>query len=234
MEKPPRNLLVPNLAIESSDPFDNVVENVKDWLERREGLRVANPVVAIAGFSGSGKSELARRLLENVGGCVVALDDYYKVHTSYDERPDAFLASYATHLRRLSSGFKVKKSPVFDLVEGVRRGWIGRKAPNRGEPIITEGLFTIYLLREMILSGEKPVLPIYVASTDDLCLRRWGHRANVAGRVHPEPLTAEKWASMVKDYSEFASEQQRLASHSGYSVLNMYDPSQDVSLGVVL
>lgn len=234
MENSPRDLLMDDRGMESSDPFDSIVDHVRDWLAERKGTRAKNPVIAIAGFSGSGKSELARRIHAGVGGVILPLDDYYRVDTTYDERPDAFLASYANDLRRLSSGFSVGRSPIFNLSDGVREGWIRREAPEQGEPIITDGLFTIELLKSAIQARTRPILPIYVASSDDLCLRRWGYRANMAGRVHPEPLTAEKWESMVRDYTPFAAKQSEIASQSGYTVLNRFDPCTEVSLGMVI
>ena len=82
-------------------------------------------MIGIAGGSGSGKSTIAKRLVERFGDKVTIMrhDDYYKAHheMTYDERakinydcPEAFdTALMAQHLRLLREGKSID-CPVYD------------------------------------------------------------------------------------------------------------------------
>lgn len=109
-------------------------------------------LVAVAGWSCSGKTRFARALAERLGpGAAVVLsqDDYYRdtsrlsrrerAQVNYDE-PEAFeLATFTAHVKALRAGRAV---PVFayDFASGARRTG-GTLLPRR--VVIAEGLFAL-------------------------------------------------------------------------------------------
>jgi uridine kinase len=90
-------------------------------------------IIGIAGGSGSGKSTVAKNVLQALGAgamCAIDMDGYYQnfAHLPFEERktinwdhPDAFdWDLFIDHLTRLSRGQAVEK-PVYDFLNHVRR-----------------------------------------------------------------------------------------------------------------
>jgi uridine kinase len=110
-------------------------------------------IIGIAGGSGSGKSTVARRIADGLGGAQVAfidMDAYYRDHShlSLDERrhinwdhPDAFeLGLLSRHLHALARGEAVEK-PVYDFVEHRRAFMTVRVEP--ADVIVIDGILLL-------------------------------------------------------------------------------------------
>jgi uridine kinase len=107
-------------------------------------------IVGLAGGTGAGKSLIARRLVAQVGGCLIDLDSYHRdrsgltveerLRASYEEPATIDVALLVTQLEQLSRGEAVPK-PVYSF---------DAHAPTGSEVIaparlvIVEGLFTLW------------------------------------------------------------------------------------------
>jgi uridine kinase len=111
----------------------------------------AKPImIGIAGGSCSGKSSIARRVVELAGkpALVLALDSYYHDFSGVREEdievdlPEALDgALFARHCRALAEGRRVDK-PVYDFATHSRKRT--REPIEPGELVIIEGLFALY------------------------------------------------------------------------------------------
>lgn len=132
-------------------------------------------IIGIAGSSGSGKSELSRRLSTATGAPVVSLDSYYRdlthlplevrAQTNFDEPAsldDALLLAQCT---ALANGQAIDV-PHYDFACHTRVAGIQTIQP--GDIVIIEGLFTLYWndLRHLLHAS------VYVDLEDETCYAR--------------------------------------------------------------
>ncbi len=132
-------------------------------------------IIAIAGPSCAGKTELARRLSTSLNAPVLPLDAYYREldHLSYEERckfnfdtPAALdYELFREHVMALRRGQAIQK-PVYDFTIHTRAPQTERIVP--GTFAIIEGLFVLYWEDLRPLLSTK----IYVEAPDPLCFAR--------------------------------------------------------------
>jgi uridine kinase len=132
-------------------------------------------VVGIAGPSGAGKTEIARRLSQTLDAVVCSLDSYYRgvPNLSLEERgrqnfdnPEAIDHELlCEHLRSLARGESVLK-PVYDFARHIRLAEVELCRPSK--VIVVEGLFALHWEELRALLDLK----VYVAVDDATCLER--------------------------------------------------------------
>lgn len=156
-------------------------------------------IIGIAGSSGSGKSELSRRLSSATGAPVVSLDSYYRdlthlplevrAETNFDEPAsldDALLLAQCT---ALASGQAIDV-PHYDFSCHTRVPGTQHITP--GDIVIVEGLFTLYWndLRHLLHAS------IYVDLEDETCYaRRLARDVRERGRT-PESVEHQYFATV--------------------------------------
>jgi uridine kinase len=114
---------------------------------------MSSTVIGVAGGSGSGKTTVARRMLDLVGGsraCVLQHDRYYREHPglTFAERcalnfdhPDALdTALLVDHVRALKAGRPIE-APVYDFSRHARAAHTDRIEPR--QTIIVEGILVL-------------------------------------------------------------------------------------------
>lgn len=155
-------------------------------------------LIGIAGFSGSGKTTVARALASEVPATIFSLDAYYfdYPHLSFEERcalnfdhPDTLDAALiADHLRALSERRAITR-PVYDFPTH-RRAAHTEMEPN--DFIIVEGLFTLHWPAVRELFGTK----VYMEATHDVCLPRREKRDREERGRSPESVHAQYFATV--------------------------------------
>jgi len=194
-------------------------------------------IVAIAGPSCAGKSELAKRLATELQGSVLLLDSYYRdlSHLSPSERarvnfdhPRALDHELLIHqLHALSTGRTVER-PIYDFSTHTRIQRTETFAVS--DFLIVEGLFALYWPELRELSGTR----VFVDAPDEICLSRRQRRDIVErGRTAESVLqqfveTVQPMASQyVRPTAKYAdlvlSGEQRL-THSVKAVLDRLRP----------
>ena len=160
-------------------------------------------VIGIAGGSGSGKSTVARRVAESLGGASVAfidMDAYYcnfarlpmaeRRRVNWDH-PDAFdYALLVEHLTRLAAGEAIDK-PVYDFVEHVRSARTERVSP--ADVVVVDGILLFADERVRALCDVK----VFVDAEPDVRLIR-RIRRDMAVRGRPLDEILEQYASTVQ------------------------------------
>jgi uridine kinase len=163
-------------------------------------------LVAIAGPSCSGKTELARWLSRATGAPVLNLDHYYidlahlplevRAATNFDEPAsvdhDAILAD-ATHLRQ---GLAIH-APQYDFSTHTRAP--GDEVVGPAPLVILEGLFALYWpeLRELVS------LKLFVEAPVEVCLQRRLARDTVERGRTPESVLAQFHATVLPGARDF-------------------------------
>lgn len=156
-------------------------------------------LIGIAGPSGSGKSELSRRLSAVTGAPVVSLDSYYRdlSHLTFDERAKVNFDEPAslddglllTQCAALSRGEAIDV-PHYDFSRHARVAGTQRLEPR--EMVIIEGLFTLYWndLRALLHTG------VYVELEDAACYaRRLARDVRERGRT-PESVERQYFSTV--------------------------------------
>jgi uridine kinase len=165
---------------------------------------MATRLIGIAGPSGSGKSELARRLAAVLAAPVVSLDSYYRdlghlplelrALTNFDEPASLDDELLLTQCGALAAGRAIDV-PHYDFSCHTRVP--GTQRIEAGETVIIEGLFTLYWsgLRQLLDLG------IYVDLEDEICYAR-----RLARDVRERGRTAEsverQYATTVRPMAE--------------------------------
>jgi uridine kinase len=162
-------------------------------------------IIGIAGPSSSGKTELARQLVELLPGtAVVSLDSYYLPlrempledrRTVNFDHPDALDWDLLDrHLRTMSRGCAFEE-PVYSFADYTRVAETKRIEP--GEFVIVEGLFVLYRrdLRDLLDTS------VYVQTDLDVCYRRRLAR-DVAERGRTPDSVREQYERTVRPGAE--------------------------------
>ena len=160
-------------------------------------------VIGIAGGSGSGKSTVARRVAESLGGASVAfldMDAYYRNFTQLPlaerrrvnwDHPDAFdYDLLVEQLGTLAEGRAIEK-PVYDFVAHLRSARTERVAP--ADVVVLDGilLFADERLRELC------DVKVFVDAEPDVRLIR-RIRRDMAARGRPLDEILEQYAATVQ------------------------------------
>lgn len=165
---------------------------------------MATRLIGIAGPSGSGKSELSRRLAGVTGAPVVSLDSYYRdlshlsleqrAATNFDEPASLDDGLLLAQCHALFDGQTIDV-PHYDFSCHTRVPGTQRVEP--GETVIIEGLFTLYWndLRHLLHAA------VYVDLEDAVCYaRRLARDVRERGRT-PESVE-QQYFSTVRPMAE--------------------------------
>lgn len=157
-------------------------------------------LIAIAGPSCSGKSELSKRLSGELRAPVVSLDSYYRelahlpleerARMNFDEPAALDEALLLAQVRALAAGRAIDR-PVYDFSRHTRSGQFERIEP--APFVIVEGLLALYWPELRALYGTK----VYIdAADDEVCFRRRLERdVRERGRT-PESVYAQYQATV--------------------------------------
>jgi uridine kinase len=158
-------------------------------------------IIGIAGPSSSGKSELARQIVNHVPGTsVVSLDSYYRELTGYSleeralynfDHPDA-LDWKLLHQQLLGLAYgEPIEEPVYSFATHSRLP--EKKHIEATELVIVEGLFVLYwdALRAML------DLKVFVEASDETCFAR-RLRRDVAERGRTPESVRAQYAATVR------------------------------------
>ncbi len=163
-------------------------------------------IIGIAGPSSSGKSELARHLVQRLPGtAIISLDSYYrgmeeiplearkKVNFDHPDALDWTLLHQ--HLKAMAAGEAIDE-PVYSFADYARTSLTRRIEP--GPYVIVEGLFVLYwpVLREMLDTK------VYVETDPAVCFNRRLTR-DVAERGRTPQSVCEQYERTVRPSAEW-------------------------------
>jgi uridine kinase len=163
-------------------------------------------IIGIAGPSSSGKSELARQLVQRLPGTsIVSLDSYYRgmEEIPLEERkkvnfdhPDALdWELLHRHLRAIVGG-RAFEEPVYSFADYARTTQTRRIEP--GEYVIVEGLFVLYWPELRAMVDTK----VYVQTDPGVCFHRRLTR-DVAERGRTPESVCEQYERTVRPSAEW-------------------------------
>lgn len=161
-------------------------------------------LIAIAGPSGSGKSELARNLAATLDAPILSIDAYYndaahlpmeeRVRLNFDDPASLDHELLTQQMASLLRGEEIA-TPVYDFTNYVREA---RSEPLRATKFaIVEGLFALYWENLRHLAGTK----VYVDAPEEICLGRRMER-DVCERGRTAESVIEQYATTVKPMAE--------------------------------
>lgn len=164
----------------------------------------ATHIVAIAGPSCSGKTELARRLGRQLPAVIVPMDAYYRdlaflpLESRYKfnfDIPDSLdHGLLRQHLASLAAGTPVQR-PVYDTRLHTRSSIWETVTP--GAYLMVEGLFALHWDDLRALFGTK----IYIDAPDDVCLSRRQVR-DVLEHGGTSESVHKQWVETVRPMAE--------------------------------
>lgn len=163
-------------------------------------------IIGIAGPSSSGKSELARQLVQKLPGTsIVSLDSYYrgmeeipleerkKVNFDHPDSLDWELLH--EHLQAMASG-RAFEEPVYAFAEYARSAEVKRIDPSKF--VIVEGLFVLYWPELRTMLDTK----VYVRTDPEVCFQRRLAR-DVAERGRTPESVREQYERTVRPSAEW-------------------------------
>ncbi len=156
-------------------------------------------MIAVAGPSCSGKSELSKMLRRSLGAPVLGLDSYYRelghlpleerARMNFDEPAALDEALLIEQVRALADGRAIDR-PVYDFTRHTRSGEFEHIEPARC--VIVEGLLSLHWPELRALYGLK----VYIDVDDEVCFRRRLERdIRERGRT-PESVHAQYQATV--------------------------------------
>lgn len=161
-------------------------------------------IVAVAGPSCAGKTQLAHHLAHVLSANILSVDSYYRDlgdlsleqrHRVNFDHPDAIEHELLTaHLEELANGHAVE-IPVYDFATHSRVARTERLEPGRF--LILEGLFALYWEKARRLMRTK----VFVDAPDDVCLARRQER-DVRTRGRTPASVREQFAATVQPMAE--------------------------------
>ena len=163
-------------------------------------------IIGIAGPSSSGKTELARQLVQKLPGTsIVSLDSYYrgmeeiplaerkKVNFDHPDALDWELLH--RHLRAIAQG-RAFDEPVYSFADYARTAATRRIEPS--EFVIVEGLFVLYWPQLRAVLDTK----VYVQTDPAVCFER-RLRRDVAERGRTPESVREQYECTVRPSAEW-------------------------------
>jgi uridine kinase len=132
-------------------------------------------LIAVAGPSCSGKSELSKRLQQELRAPVLGLDSYYlelahlplaeRARMNFDKPAALDGDLLIAQVRSLAEGRAIER-PVYDFSRHTRSGEFERIEP--GGFVIVEGLLALHWPELRALYGTK----VFIDADDEVCYRR--------------------------------------------------------------
>jgi uridine kinase len=161
-------------------------------------------LIAVAGPSCSGKSELSKALRRRLGAPILGLDSYYRelghlpleerARMNFDEPAALDEELLIAQVRALAEGKAIDR-PVYDFTRHTRSGGHERIEP--AEFVIVEGLLALHWPELRALYNLK----VYIDAGDEVCFRRRLKRdVRERGRT-PESVRAQ-YAATVRPMAE--------------------------------
>lgn len=132
-------------------------------------------IVAIAGPSCSGKTELAESVASELSASVLVLDSYYRDRSAMEpserilvnfDSPDALDRELLIEQVRCLSGGEAVQRPIYDFTTHTRDPH--GEHFEAADVLIVEGIFALYWQELRELAGTK----IFVDAPDEVCLHR--------------------------------------------------------------
>ena len=188
-------------------------------------------IIGLAGGTGSGKSMIARSLVERYGGCVIDADSYYRdrgalslparTRIRYDDPTAIDVALLVGQLAALRRGETVRK-PVYSFETHARTG-VEVVAPAR--LVLVEGLFVLWWESLRSLLDVK----VFVDAPPDLRLIR-RIRRDLAERGRTLEQVLQQYSGTVRSMHERYVEPTR--AHADLVVTN--DGPVDAAVELVI
>jgi uridine kinase len=161
-------------------------------------------LIGVAGPSGSGKSEMARRVSAILTARIISIDCYYchlpqlsfeeRTRVNYDEPDSLDHDLLSTQLAALVDGGEIEV-PTYDFTRHLRGTEVQRV--RAGRFVVIEGLFALYWEDVRRLLGTK----VFVELPDEMCFARRLER-DIRDRGRSIESVIEQYAATVRPMAE--------------------------------